>query len=381
MAERPKHWIKLWVSWLTTPAHLELSGGALGLGPLLLLLATWDGEYDSGGWLLGEDGKPYSKDALARATHRSRAELDRQILELVRVGTLVVDGNGAFGFRRFGRWQCSMEQAQRRALREDDGKKSYVYFALDGRGRMKIGFSRNPWARVRDLSREQKSKVELVAKIVGTFADERAHHERFADLRINGEWFTYEGALVDYVAELRTTTEATTVATTYQTSDDQTTNYSLRSSTPTPPREGSSSGISTETRAEAEALSLAASPKPSKPRKPRAAYPPEFEAAFVEAFDAAAKGIGRLGLRQPLSATYRDALRKLWAAEQPSVDDVRHVIAVRAALDAAGEGFGELAVLHLCRAEQFVRYREKRMPTGRAKAWTPSDFGEGETGT
>lgn len=29
MSERPKHWVKLWVSWLTSPAHLELSGGAL----------------------------------------------------------------------------------------------------------------------------------------------------------------------------------------------------------------------------------------------------------------------------------------------------------------------------------------------------------------
>jgi hypothetical protein len=121
MAERPKHWVKLWVSWLTSPAHLELSGAALGLGPLLLLLATWDGEYESGGWLLGADGKPYDRKALARATHRrDRKELDAQLTELVRCGTLTIRSDGALGFAGFGRWQETKDAKRMRVKRAND---------------------------------------------------------------------------------------------------------------------------------------------------------------------------------------------------------------------------------------------------------------------
>ncbi|MGL5912264.1 MAG: hypothetical protein ACRCZP_19825 [Phycicoccus sp.] len=120
MAERPKHWIKLWVSWLTTPAHLELSGGALGLGPLLLLLATWDGEYDSGGWLLGEGGRPMSRDAIARAVHLTRTHLDRYLSELMACNTLTFrESDGAIGFAKFGRWQETRNAKYNRTARKD----------------------------------------------------------------------------------------------------------------------------------------------------------------------------------------------------------------------------------------------------------------------
>lgn len=119
MAERPKHWIKLWVSWLTTPAHLELSGGALGLGPLLLLLATWDGGYEAGGWLLAEDGSPMSRNALARAVHLTRTHLDRYLGELIRCRTLTLrESDGALGFARFGHWQETSQATRMRRHRE-----------------------------------------------------------------------------------------------------------------------------------------------------------------------------------------------------------------------------------------------------------------------
>lgn len=116
---RPRHWIKLWVAWLTTPAHFELSEGAFGLGPLLLLLCTWDGEYASGGWLLAEDGSPMSRPALQRATHRSSlARLDSQIAELVKCGTLKKREDGAFGFPKFGQWQETKAAKRMRTKRE-----------------------------------------------------------------------------------------------------------------------------------------------------------------------------------------------------------------------------------------------------------------------
>lgn len=116
---RPRHWIKLWVAWLTTPAHFELSEGAFGLGPLLLLLATWDGEYNSGGWLLAEDGSPMSERAMARATHRgSIRRLLQQLCELERCGTLKRREDGAYGFPKFGRWQETEAAKRMRTKRE-----------------------------------------------------------------------------------------------------------------------------------------------------------------------------------------------------------------------------------------------------------------------
>lgn len=118
MAERTRHWVKLWVSWLTTPAHIDLSEGALGLGPLLLVLARWDGDYHSGGWLLADDGSPIGRDALARATHRTRQRLDAQLAELVRCGTLTTREDGAVGFRHYGRWQETSQAKRTRRYRD-----------------------------------------------------------------------------------------------------------------------------------------------------------------------------------------------------------------------------------------------------------------------
>jgi hypothetical protein len=117
MSKRPKHWIKLWVSWLTTPAHFDLSEGAFGLGPLLLLLATWDGTHEGGGWLLTEDGAPMSESTMARATHRTVARLRSQIDELVKCKTLSVREDGARGFANFGHWQETKDAKRMRVGR------------------------------------------------------------------------------------------------------------------------------------------------------------------------------------------------------------------------------------------------------------------------
>lgn len=366
MAERPKHWVKLWVSWLTSPAHLELSGGALGLGPLLLLLATWDGEYESGGWLIGEDGTPYNREALARATHRTRAELDRQLLELVRVGTLVIDGRGAYGFAHFGKFQESHDAKRGRqsktGRRPADGKTSFVYFAVV-ENRCRIGFSRNPWARVKDMTNEIGSTATLVRKDAAAFSDLADVHARFADHRISGEWFHYSSDLRDYVrsSTVVTTDVAATVVTTSETTDDRRQINSLRSSTPTPPREGSSSGISTETQAEALALSNPP-PKPratAKPRKPRADLPAGLADHVLTELVRACRELDgpTAGPRHDAEhEPYLDALRKLHAAHAPTADEWTAVIRERLALSREGQTFGSLTVASLCAPANFERW-------------------------
>ena len=49
---------------------------------------------------------------------------------------------------------------------------------------VKIGFSRNPETRLLQIPHE-----EIIAMFPGTFKTERALHERFAHLRVTGEWF------------------------------------------------------------------------------------------------------------------------------------------------------------------------------------------------
>lgn len=110
-------WVKLWDSWLKSHSHAELSSGALGLGPLLMLLAVWDGEHDSGGWLVNASGKSLSPDALARLTHRSSDELIDQIQELIECKTMARRDDGVVGFPCYGHWQETSQAARNRKYR------------------------------------------------------------------------------------------------------------------------------------------------------------------------------------------------------------------------------------------------------------------------
>lgn len=299
MSDRPKHWVKLWVSWLTTPAHLELSGGALGLGPLLILIATWDGEYASGGWLLAEDGTPMSRDAMARAVHLTRAHLDRYIGELLRCRTLTIrESDGAVGFAKFGRWQ---ETASASRMRK-----------------------------------------------------QRAHSDAGSDAQ------TVDGR--------RETAELASQA-----------------APPTPSR-----GVSSESRAEAAFLSSPPAPPkgvPAKPRKLRADIPEGLAEHVLAELVRACRDLDgpQAGPRHDANhPPFLDALRKLHAAHAPTPEEWTTVIRERLALSREGQTFGSLTVASLCVPGNFERWlaaarARERVPAGRAKPWTPSDFGEGST--
>jgi hypothetical protein len=136
------------------------------------------------------------------------------------------------------------------------------------------------------------------------------------------------------------------------------------------------SGITTETAAEA-AHSTAVARK--RTTKPRAAFPDGLDEYMFQTLRDACKRNGRRGPRE-ITPGMRDAMQKLYAAEKPTMEDIAHAIAVREKMDRDGDGFGDLNWEHLCRAASFRRYRDHERPkAGRAKPWTPSDFGEDET--
>lgn len=81
-------------------------------------------------------------------------------------------------------------------------RKGYVYYASSQDGKfVKIGFSKNPWSRVKEAS--VWGITTLVATEKGKFSLEHQRHEEFKDLRLDGEWFKFEGKLKEHIDLLR----------------------------------------------------------------------------------------------------------------------------------------------------------------------------------
>lgn len=72
-----------------------------------------------------------------------------------------------------------------------------VYYARLG-NRMKIGWTSNLPRRMTVIQPE-----ELLATEPGGPDEEAVRHVQFADLHVVGEWFKYQGALVEHVSLLR----------------------------------------------------------------------------------------------------------------------------------------------------------------------------------
>lgn len=103
------------------------------------------------------------------------------------------------GAIRFGRSRHAAEserwQAAMKAMPIAEG--SVVYYMRIG-NRCKIGYSTNLGGRLETINPE-----ELLAIEPGGPAQESARHAQFRDLHTHGEWFRYEGALVEHVEHLQ----------------------------------------------------------------------------------------------------------------------------------------------------------------------------------
>lgn len=79
---------------------------------------------------------------------------------------------------------------------------SWVYFAQRGDdGPIKIGTSKHPVSRVKDLSSASAEGLMLLGVIPGSRKEEQQLHLRFTSCRLNGEWFRPDAALCAYIAE------------------------------------------------------------------------------------------------------------------------------------------------------------------------------------
>jgi hypothetical protein len=70
---------------------------------------------------------------------------------------------------------------------------------------LKIGYTGSPTADGRLAALQTASPLDLriLATEPGEVVDETALHRRFAHLRVRGEWFRFEGELLDHVARVQ----------------------------------------------------------------------------------------------------------------------------------------------------------------------------------
>lgn len=81
----------------------------------------------------------------------------------------------------------------------EDLPEMFVYAIKElGTGNVKLGISRDPEARLRQMQIGNSSKLELVAyiKAENRFKDEKKQHALNSDYHIHGEWFTGKAELI-----------------------------------------------------------------------------------------------------------------------------------------------------------------------------------------
>lgn len=85
------------------------------------------------------------------------------------------------------------------APRADDEPR--VYYLRRRDGSIKIGTTRRPHERYREVARDQ-GPVRVLATHVGDVDAEHRMHARFADHRLDGEWFAPHPELLAWIDEI-----------------------------------------------------------------------------------------------------------------------------------------------------------------------------------
>jgi hypothetical protein len=85
-----------------------------------------------------------------------------------------------------------------------EGYRGYVYFIGPKNGTpLKIGYSRNPWARVKELQTAATEQMFVVATIKTTEPSEIDVHKLFKEERVNGEWFERSAVLDRIINDIK----------------------------------------------------------------------------------------------------------------------------------------------------------------------------------
>ena len=75
-----------------------------------------------------------------------------------------------------------------------------IYFIQAGSGEIKIGYTtQSGKARLKGLQTASPTKLMLLCETIGTARLEKQLHERFAHLRLTGEWFKSAPELLEFI--------------------------------------------------------------------------------------------------------------------------------------------------------------------------------------
>ncbi|MSU01959.1 GIY-YIG nuclease family protein [Tissierella pigra] len=82
--------------------------------------------------------------------------------------------------------------------------KGFVYF-IQGEygGAIKIGFSKKPEERLKQLQTGYPDTLQILLLIAGNEKDEKRFHDEFESYRLNGEWFKPDKFILDKINELK----------------------------------------------------------------------------------------------------------------------------------------------------------------------------------
>lgn len=104
----------------------------------------------------------------------------------------------------FDELKREMEPILAQALRDDkdeDGQ-TLIYFVQESSiGAIKIGVSKHPKKRAKELQDHSLYVIKLLATVDGGYSVEHALHHLFAHAYIRGEWFRPVEELIAYIAK------------------------------------------------------------------------------------------------------------------------------------------------------------------------------------
>lgn len=86
---------------------------------------------------------------------------------------------------------------------------SKVYFIgteLRVGGKIKVGVSRHPERRLRQLQTAHPEPLQIFATVPGDKNDEQKYHRRWSRRRLNGEWFTIGDCVINEINRLNSLT-------------------------------------------------------------------------------------------------------------------------------------------------------------------------------
>ena len=92
----------------------------------------------------------------------------------------------------------------------DDGEEEGKVYFIQQQEAVKIGFSKNPWARLAQLKVGMPYVATLLFHVVATKSQEQATHELFKKHRLQGEWFSICPEILAYIRNCEETGELLT---------------------------------------------------------------------------------------------------------------------------------------------------------------------------